>query len=166
MEYKKRLSLFVLLFVTLSSCMAQNKEILIAMDYDLNLKCENNKVYNLSEMDSMLRAEMIKHIPEQYSNFALVKKTDNVGLYEIGCVNRSGFRSCTHSNETFLFFVHNEKVILYPDNLDQNAPTSFLNKLQEQGIINEIEKEMFLKKIDAIILININREKNKPKERW
>lgn len=146
--------------------MGQNKEIIIALNYDLNLKCEENKVYNLNEMDSVLRAEIIKHIPEQYTNFALVTKTNEIGLYQIGCVNRSGFRCCTHSDETFLFFVHNGKVILYQNNLDQSTPIEYLKKLQEQGVISENDKEIFSKKIESIILINTNRQKNKPKERW
>jgi hypothetical protein len=146
--------------------MGQNKEIIIEIEYNLNLKCENNKVYNLSEIDPILGSKITQYIPENYSNFALLAKTDSVGLYEIGCVNRSGFRSCTHSGETFLFFVRNSTVFLYPDNLDQNTPTLFLNQLQAQGVIDEIEKNIFFKEIDEVIRINKNREKNKPQAKW
>ncbi len=166
MKHIMYFSILIVSFLSLSSCMGQNKEIIIALNYDLNLKCEENKVYNLNEIDSVLRAEMIKYIPDQYTNFALVTKTNEIGLYQIGCVNRSGFRSCTHSDETFLFFVHNGKVILYQNNLDQSKPIEYLKKLQEQGVISENDKEIFSKKIESIILINKNRQKNKPKERW
>lgn len=166
MKHKMYFLLLIIPFLSLSSCMGQNKEIIITLNYDLNLKCGENKVYNLNEMDSVLRTEMIKHIPEQYTNFVLVSKTNEIGLYQIGCVNRSGFRSCTHSDETFLFFVHNGKVILYQNNLDQSAPNEYLKRLQEQGVISENDKQIFSKKIESIIIINTNRQKNKTKERW
>jgi hypothetical protein len=158
--------LLIVSFLSIYTCSAQNTEIIIPLNYDLNLKCKENKVYNLNEMDSILRKEMIKQIPEQYTNFALVKKTKEVGLYQIGCVNRSGFRSCTHSDETFLFFVHNGKVILYPNNLDQSEPIAYLKTMQEEEAISENDKEMFSKKIESITLLNTNQQKNKPKERW
>lgn len=166
MKHKMYFLLLIIPFLSLSSCMGQNKEIIITLNYDLNLKCGENKVYNLNEMDSVLRTEMIKHIPEQYTNFVLVSKTNEIGLYQIGCVNHSGFRSCTHSDETFLFFVHNGKVILYQNNLDQSAPNEYLKRLQEQGVISENDKQIFSKKIESIIIINTNRQKNKTKERW
>lgn len=121
-----------------------------------NAENDPNSEYNKSGQDPAF----------QYTNFALVKKTKEVGLYQIGCVNRSGFRSCTHSDETFLFFVHNGKVILYPNNLDQSEPIAYLKTMQEEEAISENDKEMFSKKIESITLLNTNQQKNKPKERW
>lgn len=161
---KKYITLSIVLYVMSSLCwIAPNKNITtFANKSNLNAICVKDKVYNLNIVDSGLRNNFKKIIPEQYTNnFAVVEKSSQIVLYQIGCVKRSGFMSCTHNSKSYLFFANKDSVYLINDLFDKETPISIVEELTLKKLIKKREKKKFIEKINLII--NFNSMKN---ENW
>ncbi len=151
---------------SLSFCMKDNNSVTIGLEYNLNKLCVPDSLYNLSVIDSTLWSKFIQHTQEEYTNFAVVFKGNDITLYQFGCVNRSGFISCTHNNESYLFISYEKKVILFTNKIDMKTPLSYLDELQNQGKVSKNEYDLIQDQIKRVITINQNAEKNKLEKRW
>jgi|GEM_PF-3283577 len=151
---------------SLSFCVRDNNSVTIDLEYSLNKLCVADSLYNLSVVDSSLWSKFLGHTQEGYTNFAIAFKGSDVVLYQFGCVNRSGFISCTHNNESYLFISHDKKITLFTDKTDMKTPLSYLDKLQNQGNVSKNEYKLLQNQIQRIIVVNQNAKKNKSEKRW
>lgn len=151
---------------SLSFCMKDNNSVTIKLEYNLNKLCVPDSLYNLTVIDSSLWNKFNEHTQEEYTNFAVVFKGNDVTLYQFGCVNRSNLISCTHNNQSYIFISYEKKVILFTDKTDMKTPLSYLDELQNKAIVSKNEYKSFQSQIQRIITINQNAEKNKSEKRW
>ena len=153
----------LVLNIIFMSCKGQaERTMLLNSTKELNILCVSGKVYDLIEIDSLLYNKIINSNPFVISTFKQTLKCSNVGIYQIGYVGKC--IDCPPS--TYFFIAHKKQIILFNNNIDINAPQAELERLKDEGELDDSEKNLLVEELKRIIIINRSADANRETRRW